>query len=395
VRLGFAESPPEHSMSKSKSAPGPALLLSMLSASPILPVVVAALAMVIFVIDSATDQGIAIAVFYVIVVFLGVLCSGARGVLLVSGGCMALTLLSYMLWPRGPAEAGAIDTVISLIAIGATGYFALKIRDAEAAKQEARSQLAHVGRLNSLGELAASIAHEINQPLAAIASNADAGSLWLARESPDLEEAGRAFERIARDAVRASDVIERIRRLARKEPLKWRLLDINESILEIVSITQSEVQRNRISLRTDLTSGLPPIFGDRVQIQQVILNLVVNAIEALRAGEGGQRNLLVSSAPDSAGRVRIDVRDSGKGFDPAELDHVFDPFTGSKPGGMGFGLTISRSIVEAHGGRLSAASAQPRGAIFTVSLPVGKKRAAPEQGQRRSRLFPALTSSHD
>jgi len=341
-------------------------------------VAVAGLAIVIFVIDSMTDQGIAIAVFYVVVVFLAVFFSGARGVLLVSGGCMALTLLSYLLWPRGPVAAGAMDTVISLIAIGATGYFALKIRDAEAAKQEARSQLAHIGRLNTLGELAASIAHEINQPLAGIASNADAGSLWLAQEPPNVDEAGKALDRIVRDAVRAGNVIERIRRLARKEPLQWTLFDINESLLEIISVTQSEVQRNRISLRTDLTPGLPLIFGDRVQIQQVILNLIINAIEALSAVEGRQRNLLVSTAPDAAERIRLAVRDSGKGLDPAELNHVFDPFRGSKPDGMGFGLTISRSIIEAHGGRLSAAPAQPQGAIFTFSLPVGKKHATPE-----------------
>jgi signal transduction histidine kinase len=365
-------------MAKRGSAEGPTFFPAGLTASPILPVVVAGLAIVIFVIDSMTDQGIAIAVFYVVVVFLSVFFSGARGVLLVSGGCMALTLLSYLLWPRGPAQAGAVDTVISLIAIGATGYFALKIRDAEAAKREALRQLAHIGRLNTLGELAASIAHEINQPLAGIASNADAGSLWLAREPPNVEEAGKALERIARDAVRAGNVIERIRRLARKEPLQWALFDINESVLDIISVTESELHRNRISLRTDLTPGLPLIFGDRVQIQQVILNLMVNAIDALSAVEIRPRNLVVSTAPDATERIRLAVRDSGRGLDPAELNHVFDPFRGSKPDGMGFGLTISRSIVEAHGGRLWAALAVPQGAIFTFSLPAGRKPAAPE-----------------
>lgn len=303
-------------MSKSGSVKGPTFFVPTLTGSPILPVAVAGLAIVIFVIDSMTDQGIAIAVFYVIVVFLGVFFSGARGVLLVSGGCMALTLLSYLLWPKGPMQAGAIDTVISLIAIGATGYFALKIRDAEAAKQEARSQLAHIGRLNTLGELAASIAHEINQPLAAIASNADAGTLWLAQEPPNLEEAGKALERIARDAVRAGKVIEGVRRLARKEPMQWAPFDINESALEIISFAQSEMQRNRISLRTDLTPGLPPLFGDRVQIQQVILNLVVNAIEALGAVEGGQRSLLVSTAADAAERIRLGQGDGSGGAQP-------------------------------------------------------------------------------
>lgn len=377
-------------MSKSGSVKGPTFFVPPLTGSPILPVAVAGLAIVIFVIDGMTDQGIAIAVFYVIVVFLGVFFSGARGVLLVSGGCMALTLLSYLLWPKGPVQAGAIDTVISLIAIGATGYFALKIRDAEAAKQEARSQLAHIGRLNTLGELAASIAHEINQPLAAIASNADAGTLWLAQEPANLEEAGKALERIARDAVRAGNVIEGIRRLARKEPMQWALFDINESALEIISVAQSAMQRNRISLRTDLTPGLPPLFGDRVQIQQVILNLVVNAIEALSAVEGGQRSLLVSTAADAAVRIRLAVRDTGKGMDPAELSHVFDPFRGSKPEGMGFGLTISRSIIEAHGGRLWAAPAPPRGAIFAFSLPVRKKHAASEAGSAATSPSPQI-----
>ena len=363
-------------MSKSGSMRGPASFAPGLTASPSLGIVIAGLAIVIFVIDSMTDQGIAIAVFYVIVVFLGLLYSGARGVLLVAGGCMALTLLSYALWPRGPVAAGAIDTVISLVAIGATAYFALRIRDAEAAKQEARNQLARIGRLNTLGELAASIAHEVNQPLAGIASNADAGLLWLAKEPPNVLEANKALERIACDAVRAGAVIDGIRRLARKEPAQWASFDLNQSTLDIIAVTQSELHRNRISLRTDLAPGLPHIFGDRVQIQQVILNLVVNAIEAMSAVEGRPRSLLVSTCLDGAGRIGLAVRDSGKGLDRAELDHLFDPFRGSKPDGMGLGLTISRSIIEAHGGHISATPAEPHGASFVFSLPAGKRRAA-------------------
>jgi signal transduction histidine kinase len=239
--------PVEQAMSKSGSMRGPASFAPGLTASPSLGIVIAGLAIVIFVIDSMTDQGIAIAVFYVIVVFLGLLYSGARGVLLVAGGCMALTLLSYALWPRGPVAAGAIDTVISLVAIGATAYFALRIRDAEAAKQEARNQLARIGRLNTLGELAASIAHEVNQPLAGVASNADAGLLWLAKEPPNVLEANKALERIACDAVRAGAVIDGIRRLARKEPAQWASFDLNQSTLDIIAVTQSELHRNRIS----------------------------------------------------------------------------------------------------------------------------------------------------
>jgi signal transduction histidine kinase len=362
-------------MSNSESKSRSAFSAGRLTGSPFLAVAIAGLAIVIFVIDGMTDQGIAIAVFYVIVVFLGVLYSDARGVLLVSGACMALTLLSYALWPRGPFEAGAIDTVISLVAIGATGYFALKIRDAEAAKQEAHNQLARLGRLNSLGELAASIAHEVNQPLAAIRSNADAGLLWLAKEPPNLMEAKKALEGIARDAVRAATVIDRVRRLARNEPAQWSFFDLNDSALEIILVSESELYRNRISLRTELAPGLPPIYGDRVQIEQVILNLIINAIEAMSAVEGRPRTLLLTTSRDGAGRIGLTVRDSGKGLDAAALDRVFDPLHGSKPDGMGLGLAISRSIIEAHAGSISAARGEPHGAVFAFALPPGKRRA--------------------
>jgi signal transduction histidine kinase len=356
------------------------MFAARLTASPTLAVLIAALALAIFVIDSMTDQGIAIAVFYVVVVFLSVLRTGARGVLLVSGGCMALTLLSYALWPRGPSGAGMLDTIISLVAIGVTSYFALKIRGAEAARQEARNQLARISRLTTLAELAASIAHEVNQPLAAIASNADAGCHWLAREPADVTEARKALGRIASDAMRAGTVIDKIRRLATKEPAHRALIDLNDSALEILAVTQGELDRHRIALRAEMAPGLPPVLGDRVQIGQVILNLVVNAIDAMSGDDGGARTLRVATSVDRAGRIGLTVSDSGKGLDAAELDHIFDPFRGSKPNGLGLGLTICRSIIEAHGGRIAATPAEDGGARFEFFLPPARKPGPPAAG---------------
>ena len=255
--------------------------------------------------------------------------------------------------------------------------------------REAQTELAHVSRVTTMGELAASIAHEVNQPLAGIVTNANASLRWLAGDSPNLAEAREAIRRIIRDGNRTGDVILRMRALFKKARTKERL-DINEAIEEVVILAQSQVQRNRVSLQTQLANELPLILGDRIQLQQVILNLLINAIQAMSGVDEGPREVWVSSekvneipgelekvtlndkAVDETecAQVLITVRDSGPGLDPQLVNRLFDAFYTTKPQGLGMGLTISRSIIQAHGGRLWAEANAPRGAVFQFALPI-------------------------
>jgi PAS domain S-box-containing protein len=242
------------------------------------------------------------------------------------------------------------------------------LRESERRYREAQMELAHVNRVTTMGQLTASIAHEVNQPIAAAITSADAGLRWLAAQPPDLEEVREAFNRVIKAGNRAGEVIGRIRALIRKVPERKAPLDINETILETIALTSSEMRRHGISLRTELANGLPRIWGDRVQLQQVILNLIMNAIEAMSEVSEGSRELLIGTSVDTPGGVIVAVRDSGPGLKPESLDHLFDPFYTTKPAGMGMGLSICRSITEAHGGRLWAGANAPRGAVFQFTL---------------------------
>ncbi len=229
-------------------------------------------------------------------------------------------------------------------------------------------ELAHVNRVTTMGQLTASIAHEVNQPIAGAVTSADAGLRWLAAQPPDLEEVRNAFERVIKAGNRASEVIGRIRALIRKVPERKAPLDINETILETIALTRGEMRRHYILLQTELANGLPRIWGDRVQLQQVILNLIMNAIEAMSEVSEGSRELLIGTSADTPGSVIVAVRDSGPGLKPESLGRLFDPFYSTKPAGMGMGLSICRSITEAHGGRLWATANSPRGAVFQFTL---------------------------
>lgn len=244
-------------------------------------------------------------------------------------------------------------------------------REAENQLQEARAELAHVNRVSTLGEFVASIAHEVNQPIAAVVTNAGAGLRWLSAAPPNIEEVHLALSRIVNDGNRASEVLQRIRSLVKKAPLRREEFDINDAIREVIDLTRNEVQRNSIRLDADLAPGLPHIPGDRVQIQQVLLNLIVNAIEAMSAAQSARRDLTIRSTIDAANGVLVSVQDSGPGLDAASLDRLFRAFYTTKAEGLGMGLPISRSIIEAHGGKLWATSDAGRGATFQVSLPAG------------------------
>jgi C4-dicarboxylate-specific signal transduction histidine kinase len=242
---------------------------------------------------------------------------------------------------------------------------------ASEALREAQMQLAHVNRVTTMGQLAASIAHEVNQPVAAIVTNAEAGLRWLGARPPNLEEIRQSLDDIIKDGHRAGDVIDRIRALIKKVPPRNDPLDINEIVLEVIALTRSEVLRNGVSLQTQLANGSPLVQGDRIQLQQVILNLIVNAIEATSGASEGARELLVSTGKDASNAVLVAVRDSGPGLDPEGLGRLFDAFYTTKPGGMGIGLSICRSIIEVHGGRIWATANVPQGAVFQFTLPVG------------------------
>jgi C4-dicarboxylate-specific signal transduction histidine kinase len=242
-------------------------------------------------------------------------------------------------------------------------------RRTEQALREAQSELARVARLTTMGELTASIAHEINQPLAAVVTTAGSCLRWLDNESPNVGEARLAAQRIIRDGNRASDVIGRIRAMVKRALPERTPLDINGVIEDVLSFTKAELGKNRITVRTALDGGLSAIHGDRVLLQQVFLNLIVNAIESMSLVDGGPRELVVVSRRSPCGGAEIEVRDTGAGIRDEARDKLFEAFVTTKPHGMGLGLSICRSIVESHGGTLSAAAAEPRGAVFRVALP--------------------------
>jgi signal transduction histidine kinase len=246
-------------------------------------------------------------------------------------------------------------------------------KQAEEVLRRAQADLAHAARVATLGELTATIAHEVNQPLAGVVSSGNACLRWLASEPPNIENARQSVNRIVRDAHRASEVIGRVRSLAKKAPPEKEWLNINDAVIETLSLTRTEAAQHGASLRSQLSDDIPPVWADRIEVQQVILNLIINGIEAVSAVGNGQRDVLVTTAKDKSDDVLLTVCDTGAGLDPAKHEHIFDAFYTTKREGMGMGLAVSRSIIEAHGGRLWASQNEPRGAIFQFTLPIIRK----------------------
>jgi PAS domain S-box-containing protein len=242
-------------------------------------------------------------------------------------------------------------------------------RESERRYREVQMELAHANRVATMGQLTASIAHEVNQPIAGIVTSAQAARRWLDRQPPHLEEARQALARIAKDGNRAGNVIGRIRELITKRPPRKDWVDMNEAIREVIELTRGEAVKTGVSVRSRLADNLPLIHGDRVQLQQVILNLVVNAIEAMNGVDAGARDLLISTGKVEPNGVLVAVRDTGPGLALTTFDHIFEAFYTTKPGGLGMGLSICRSIIEAHGGRLWAEANEPRGAVFQFLAP--------------------------
>ncbi|MGA2387866.1 MAG: ATP-binding protein [Candidatus Sulfotelmatobacter sp.] len=242
-------------------------------------------------------------------------------------------------------------------------------RRTEEALQVTRSELARVVRITTIGELAASIAHEVNQPLAAVVANADACVAWLTRDDPNLVEARAAAERTTQGATRASEVISRIRSLINKTAPERIRIQINEIIEEVVALADRQASRNEVSVVTELTPDLPLVVGDRIQLQQVILNLMLNGIEAMSGVNDRSRRLVVRSRMQDAEQIRVSIEDCGIGVTEKNISRLFEPFFTTRSQGIGMGLPISRSIVEAHGGRLWAESTVNQGSVFQFTLP--------------------------
>lgn len=272
-------------------------------------------------------------------------------------------------------QSGGVEFVGSIMDVSAAKRAEQKLRHAQA-------ELAHIARVTTLGELTASIAHEVNQPLAAVVSNAEAASRWLAAEPSNPDKAREILGDIVKDGMRASDIIHRIRAIIKKAPTRMAQVDINEAVLDVITLTRSELQRQGVALQTELTTGLPPIEGDRIQLQQVILNLILNAAEAMSGLDREARETRISTGREASNGVLVTVRDFGPGLDPQSLDHLFEAFYTTKPDGLGMGLPICRSIIEAHGGRLWATANEPRGAVFQFTLPVERDASVPADHAR-------------
>jgi C4-dicarboxylate-specific signal transduction histidine kinase len=248
-----------------------------------------------------------------------------------------------------------------------------RAQDEQQKLRQLESDLARINRLNVMGELTASLAHEITQPIGSARNNARAALNFLNKQAPDLGEVREALGCIVRDADRAGNIIDRIRDHIKKAPPRKHHFDLNEAINEVIVLARSAIAENGVSVQTRLSEALALIEGDRVQLQQVVLNLILNAVEAMSAVDEGVRELLLSTEQHETYGVLVAVRDSGPGIDPERREHVFDAFYTTKSSGVGMGLSICRSIIGAHGGRLWVDENEPRGAVFRFTLPIAER----------------------
>ncbi|MBB3220218.1 sensor histidine kinase [Pseudoduganella umbonata] len=346
--------------------------------SSLLKAAIVLLTAAIFALDAFTSMDSAIAVMYVVVVLATAHVWPGR-VLAVTGFCLVLTLSAHLITGYfGVVNSSLARCAVSLAAIGISGYLAhagaqatARLLQREESLRLSRMQLAHVTRVTTLGELAASIAHEVNQPLAAISANGEAALRWLRRQQPDPQEVEHALQRMLADTCRASEVIRRIRALAQKGDATLAPVDVAGIVHDCAALLQRELASHGATLAVDVADGLPPVAGDRVQLQQVLINLLMNGMQAMEPNGG---TLRLAAAPWGDG-VRIAVTDEGPGIPEDQCGRLFEPFYSTKPDGMGMGLPICRSIVEAHGGRIAAVPGGP-GATLEISLPAYRAAAA-------------------
>lgn len=332
----------------------------------------AAVMAALFAVDTATNYEVAAAVFYAMVVLTATSFLGRRALIRLSALCVALTALSFALTPKGNLHVGLTNMAVSIVTIVMTTWLILKMEAAHRAAQDAQARLTRIARIKSLEGLTTSIAHEINQPLAAIVTSGNACQHWLAHDPPNLDRARQALGRILHDAGRASAIVARVRGLTRGEPPSGDIFAFNDAVQEVIGLSRGEIERHGIALSADLAPGLPPVRADRVQIQQVIGNLLLNAIEAVAPRPAHARAIRIAS--ETGGHlVRFTIRDSGAGIPAAIRDHLFEAFWTTKEDGMGIGLSISRTLVEANGGQISAEPGEEGGASFRFTVPIAKQ----------------------
>ncbi len=262
---------------------------------------------------------------------------------------------------------GAVAMAVLLFLLAAARE---RRRNAEAEARSTMANLAHMNRVATVGELSASIAHELNQPLTAIVANANAATRWLNSPAPDFKEVRESLDRIVNEGHRASHVIGSVRAMFKKDVGDRTFVDINEIIREVVALLQNDFAEKRVTVQSVLTAEVPQVIADRVQLQQVILNLVVNAVEAMESVTDRQRILQIRSEFGASDGILVTVQDSGPGIDPKVSSQIFDPFFTTKAHGMGMGLSICRSIIESHGGRLTVSDCKPHGSRFQIVLPI-------------------------
>jgi C4-dicarboxylate-specific signal transduction histidine kinase len=286
----------------------------------------------------------------------------------VVGGLVFGTVRGERAWrPEGLIQGSRL--------LGEVFAHALSHKQVELEAQRLRQEMAHIGRVSAMGELTASLAHELNQPLTAILNNAQVAQRFLAAEVVDVVEMREILDDIVADDKRAADVIRRLRLLLKKGDLEYVSLDLNEVVTEVARLVASDAALRNVSMRLEAAAGLPRVRGDRVQLQQVVLNLVLNGLDAVAEPATANRSLIIRTLADGAGVVGVAVQDSGPGIAKKDADHIFEPLYTTKAEGIGMGLAIARTIVEAHGGRLTATNNEDGGATFRFTLPVDKAAA--------------------
>ncbi|KXU38582.1 hypothetical protein AXE65_00980 [Ventosimonas gracilis] len=332
----------------------------------------------IFLVDTITSLEIAIAVFYAIVILTAARTLARPTLIALAVCCCCLTLLSFFLSTSGDWRSGLVNLLISISAISMSAWLVLRLDAARSAAHAAQTQLTRLARAHSLSGLSAALAHEVNQPLAAIVTSGDACQRWLTREPPDLGRARDALARIRSDAERASQIIARMRSLARGEAPRPRAFDLSYAVNEVIALLGSALARHRIRTDIQFAPGLPDAYADRIQVQQVAINLLTNAIDAMTSTPTRHLRVVCTDHDD---QLVVAVSDTGSGIPPDMLAHLFTPFYTTKAGseqpesaGMGVGLSISRTLIEANGGQLWAQSAPAGGASFQFSVPIARSK---------------------
>jgi len=323
----------------------------------------------IFTADTTTHYEVAAAVFYAVVVLIATRVLHGRALWWLAASCIGLTVFSFALTGHGDLQAGLVNLAISITAIVMVAWLVMKMEAARDAAHAAQAQLLRLARVKRLDGLTTAIAHEVNQPLAAIVTSGHACQRWLGQDPPKLAKAELALNRILADAARASQIVTRVRSLSRGEPVQAAAFDFNAAVMDVVALSTDELERHGIELALELAENLPPAFADPVQIGQVIGNLVLNAIEAM-AAKPDKAHVLRMGSRLKADRILLTVTDSGAGIPAAIQDHLFDAFWTTKPDGIGVGLSISRTMIEANGGQIWAEPATNGGAVFNISVPV-------------------------